>query len=74
VALPTVKEIILRLDKSLLKPDFQPGLVKPDFGLPNQLGAMRESELKTRMALAVLRDREEWKVNLAPDSPSLAGG
>jgi hypothetical protein len=47
------------------------GFVKQPFGLPDQLGGMRESELITRTAIGVLRDREELKVNLAPDSPSL---
>src|SRR5215207_6021181 len=70
-ALPTVKEIMLRLDENLLEPAVKTAFVKQPFGRPDQPGGMRESELITRMALGVLRDREELKVNLAPDSPSL---
>jgi hypothetical protein len=61
-ALPTVEQIIRQLDSSLLT---------EGFGIDNYLGGMSESSRQTRKALAVLRDREEWKINLAPDSPSL---
>jgi hypothetical protein len=59
---PTAQRIIGELDQSLL----------PDgFGTAWLTGGLNETTKATRRALAVVRDREEWKVNLAPDSPSL---
>jgi Protein of unknown function (Hypoth_ymh) len=61
-ALPTVEQIVRQLDSRLLT---------TTFGFPDHLLGMSQSERQTRKALAVLRDREDWKRNLAPDSPSL---
>jgi Protein of unknown function (Hypoth_ymh) len=61
-ALPTVEHIIRQLD---------PRLLTDGFGQAALHGGMLESTRQTRRALAVLRDREDWKINLAPDSPSL---
>jgi uncharacterized protein (TIGR02391 family) len=62
-ALPTVEQIIRQLD---------PRLLTNGFGRADAMvGTMSESSEQTRKALAVLRDQEEWKINLAPDSPSL---
>jgi hypothetical protein len=61
-ALPTVEQIVRQLD---------PRLLTTTFGFPDHLLGMSQSERQTRKALAVLRDREDWKRNLAPDSPSL---
>jgi hypothetical protein len=62
-ALPTAKRIIQQLD---------PALINDTFGVAEHYGGMSESIRRTRMALAVLRDREEWATNLAPDAPSLS--
>ena len=59
---PTVQEIIGQLDQSLLP---------EGFGTAWHMRGLSETTKATRRALAVVRDREEWKVNLAPDSPSL---
>jgi uncharacterized protein (TIGR02391 family) len=59
---PTVQRIIGELDQSLLP---------EGFGTAWLTGGLSETTKATRRALAVVRDREEWKVNLAPDSPSL---
>jgi hypothetical protein len=61
-AVPTVEQVIRKLD---------PDLLTDDFGVAVHLGGLNGTARQTRKALAVLRDREEWKVNLAPDSPSL---
>ena len=61
-ALPTVEQIVRQLDSRLLT---------TTFGFPDHLLGMSQSGRQTRKALAVLRDREDWKRNLAPDSPSL---
>jgi Protein of unknown function (Hypoth_ymh) len=61
-ALPTVQHIIRQFD---------PRLLTDGFGQAALHGGMLESTRQTRRALAVLRDREDWKINLAPDSPSL---
>src|SRR5215216_1348087 len=60
-ALPTVEQIIRQLD---------PRLLTKDFGRAMFVG-MGDTPTQTRKALAVLRDREDWKTNLAPDAPSL---
>jgi uncharacterized protein (TIGR02391 family) len=59
---PTVQRIIGELDQSLLP---------EGFGTAWLTGGLGETTKATRRALAVVRDREEWKINLAPDSPSL---
>ena len=61
-ALPTVEQVVRQLD---------PRLLSDRFGSADQFFGMSESSQQTRKALAILRDREEWKINLAPDSPSL---
>jgi hypothetical protein len=61
-ALPTVEEIINQLDSKLLT---------DGFGTAFHMGGLTATARQTRKAIAILRDREEWKVNLAPDSPSL---
>jgi hypothetical protein len=69
-ALPTVEQIIRRIDPHLLtetlgRPD------PPPEGVQQPAEEIVQSSFRTRKALAVLRDREEWKINLAADSPSL---
>jgi hypothetical protein len=59
---PTVERIIGQLD---------PNLLTERFGTAWHMGGLSETIKATRRALAVVRDRDEWKVNLAPDSPSL---
>jgi uncharacterized protein (TIGR02391 family) len=59
---PTVQRIIGELDQSLLP---------EGFGTAWHMSGLSETTKATRRALAVVRDREEWKVNLAPDAPSL---
>jgi hypothetical protein len=59
---PTVEEIIRKLD---------PKLLTAEFGIALHLGGLSGTTRQTRKALAILRDREDWKINLAPDSPSL---
>ena len=63
--LPTVRRIINALDPDLLTENFGQGLL--------YIG-MRESASATRMALAVLKDHDEWKTMLAPDAPVLSAG
>jgi uncharacterized protein (TIGR02391 family) len=60
--LPTVQRIMGELDPSLLT---------ENFGTALQYGGLHETIRMTRRALGIVRDREEWMVNLAPDSPSL---
>jgi uncharacterized protein (TIGR02391 family) len=62
-ALPTVEQIIRHLD---------PTLLTDGFGKDRYPDGYFETARQTRMAIAVLRDREEWKTNLAPDSPSIS--
>jgi hypothetical protein len=57
-ALPTVQRIIGQLD---------PSLITEGFGTAWHIGRLSETIRMTRRALAVLCDREEWKVNLASD-------
>jgi hypothetical protein len=62
-AVPTVQEIIRRLD---------PNLLTDEFGTNLYIGGLSETARQTRKAIAVLSEREEWKINLAPDAPSLS--
>jgi hypothetical protein len=62
-ALPTVQQIIGQLD---------PNLLTDEFGKDLYIGGLGETVRQTRKAIAVLHDREEWKINLAPDAPSLS--
>ena len=57
--IPTVKEIIKRLDPSLVE-----DASSSSYGYSNATGAVDQ-------ALGILRDQDEWKANLAPDAPSL---
>jgi hypothetical protein len=59
---PTVQRIIGQLDPSLLP---------EGFGTAWHMGGLSETTKATRRALAIVRDREQWEANLAPDSPSL---
>jgi hypothetical protein len=59
---PTVQRIIGELDPSLLP---------EGFGTAWHMSGLGETTKATRRALAIARNREEWKINLAPDSPSL---
>jgi uncharacterized protein (TIGR02391 family) len=61
-ALPTVEQIIHQLD---------PKLLIDGFGTAFHIGGLSATIQQTRKALAVLRDREEWKANLEPDAPSI---
>lgn len=59
--LPTAGEIVRRL-----KPALVAGIQ-----LPTHAEGASVSVHTAEMALAILRDQDEWKVNLAPDAPSL---
>jgi uncharacterized protein (TIGR02391 family) len=59
--IPTVKEIVKRLD---------PELVEDITGPLHMTGTSRASRA-VEQALGILRDQDEWKANLAPDAPSL---
>jgi len=61
--LPTVRRIIEALDKSL---------IGENFGRSELYSGMSQSETTVRLALATLKDREEWAVRLAPDAPTFA--
>jgi hypothetical protein len=62
-ALPTVEEIIRQLD---------PKLLTDEFGIALHIGGLSGTIRPTRKAIAILRDREELRINLAPDPPSLS--
>jgi hypothetical protein len=57
--IPTVKEIVKRLDASLAE-----DASSPLYGYSKATGAVDQ-------ALGILRDQDEWRANLAPDAPSL---
>jgi uncharacterized protein (TIGR02391 family) len=59
--MPTVREILKRLDPALVQQ-----VKEPDYltGASDSLRAVQEG-------LGILRDRDEWLVNLTPDAPSL---
>lgn len=59
--IPTVKEIVKRLDPSLAE---AAGAPWSGFTTSTATGAVEQ-------ALGILRDQDEWKVNLTPDAPSL---
>lgn len=61
--IPTVRRIIESLDR---------GLIDERFGRAEPYGGLGRSESVTRMALATLKDREEWSVRLAPDAPTFS--
>lgn len=61
VEMPTVKEILKRLD-----PDLVPLIREPAY-----IGGASEGLRAAQQGLGILRDREEWAARLAPDAPSL---
>ncbi len=61
VQIPTVKEVIKRLD---------PELVEEITG-PQHMSGTSHARRAIDQALGILRDQDEWKANLAPDAPSL---
>jgi hypothetical protein len=58
--MPTVREILKRLDPALAK----------DVDLPS-LGGASGSVHAVQQGLGILRDQDEWAANLAPDAPSV---
>src|SRR5215213_11782478 len=61
-ALPTAEQIITRTD---------PRLLTDDLG-KTTAPAVWKTAIQTRQAIGILRDREDWKINLEPDALSLA--
>jgi hypothetical protein len=61
VQIPTVKEIIKRLDPELVG----------DITEPQHMSGTSHARRAIDQALGILRDQDEWKANLAPDAPSL---
>jgi hypothetical protein len=59
--MPTVREILKRLD---------PGLVN-DVGLPSSMTGALGPLRAVQQGLGILRDQADWAANLAPDPPSL---
>jgi len=59
--LPTVREILSRLDPALVK----------QVGMPSSMDGVYRPLLAVQQGLGILRDRDEWAANLAPDAPSL---
>lgn len=59
--IPTIREIVERLDPALVEKISQPRAL-------NEVIAMHRA---IQQSLGILRDRDEWRVNLAPDAPSL---
>jgi hypothetical protein len=57
---PTVKEILKRLDPKLAR-----SVTEPDY-----TGGAHDSLRAVQKGLGILRDQDEWKANLAPDTPS----
>ncbi len=58
---PTVREIVKRLDPELVK----------DISGPSSMYGTTATRRAINSALGILRDQEEWKDNLGPDAPSL---
>ncbi|MGH3418905.1 MAG: TIGR02391 family protein [Streptosporangiaceae bacterium] len=59
--MPTVREILKRLDPALAK----------NVELPTYMGGASSSLRAVQQGLGILRDQDEWAANLAPDAPSL---
>ena len=59
--MPTVREIVKRLDPALAE----------HVELPTHTGGAYGSLRAVQQGLGILRDRDEWAANLAPDAPSL---
>jgi hypothetical protein len=61
VQMPTVREVLKRLDPALATEVKQPDHL---LGTSGMISAVQEG-------LGILRDQDEWAANLAPDAPSL---
>jgi Protein of unknown function (Hypoth_ymh) len=59
--MPTVREILTRLDSALVE----------HVELPTDTDGASGSLRAVQQGLGILRDRDEWAANLAPDAPSL---
>jgi hypothetical protein len=59
--IPTVKEIVKRLDPGLIEDISRPLVMTGTSGATNAIA----------QALGILQDQDEWKSRLAPDAPSL---
>ena len=59
--MPTVREILKRLDPAIAK----------DVELPTYTDGASSSLRAVQQGLGILRDQDEWAANLAPDAPSL---
>jgi hypothetical protein len=59
--MPTVREILKRLDPDLVE----------RVEMPTYTGGAYRSLRAVQQGLGILRDRDEWAANLAPDAPSL---
>jgi hypothetical protein len=59
--IPTVKEIVRRLDPELVE----------DITEPQYMAGTSHTRRAIERALGILHDQDEWKANLAPDAPSL---
>jgi Protein of unknown function (Hypoth_ymh) len=59
--IPTVREILKRLDPELAQ----------RVGMPTLTSGAYESLRAVQQGLGILRDQEEWTANLAPDAPNL---
>jgi hypothetical protein len=59
--MPTVKEVLKRLDADLVP------LIKQ----PEYIGGASDGLRAAQQGLGILRDREEWATRLVPDAPSL---
>jgi hypothetical protein len=60
-SLPTAREIVKRLDPALVDKITQ----------PRNLSDVTAMHRAIQQSLGILRDQDEWQVNLAPDAPSL---
>jgi hypothetical protein len=59
--IPTVREIVKRLDLELVE----------NITVPMYTSGTSHARQAAEQALGILRDQDEWKANLAPDAPSL---
>lgn len=59
--MPAVREILKHLDPALVE----------HVELPTHMGGASGSLRAVQQGLGILRDRDEWAANLAPDAPSL---
>ncbi|SRR6266576_3133887 len=68
--IPTVREIVKRLDPKLVDDITEPIVRQASTQHPEELLTVRARRAAMR-ALGILDDRDEWEANLAPDAPSL---